>query len=99
MKKKYAFILMGKDYNPKEHHATFETEKGITYIKTITDFENLKELVLELKEKGVGAIEVCGAFGEKRAEEIVAWTDEKIAVGYVTHNPKYDKLFSKFFGD
>ena len=46
---------------------------------------------------GVGAIEVCGAFGKEWADKIIAATGNKVAVGYVVHNPEQDELFRQFF--
>ena len=48
-------------------------------------------------EDGVGAIEVCGAFGKEWADKIIAATGNKVAVGYVVHNPEQDELFRQFF--
>lgn len=98
MKKKFAFLLMGKCYNPEKHKAIFETDKQITYILTLNSWDMLDSLIDDLEKKGVGAIELCGAFGKERAEEIIKKTNSKIAVGYVVHNPELDLLFEKFFG-
>ena len=48
-------------------------------------------------EDGVGAIEVCGAFGKEGADKLIAATGNKVAVGYVVHNPEQDELFRQFF--
>ena len=50
-----------------------------------------------LRRDGVGAIEVCGAFGKEWADKIIAATGNKVAVGYVVHNPEQDELFRQFF--
>lgn len=99
MKKKFAMIIMGNEYNTEEHRAVFETENQITYICTIKNWSMIKEILEYLLKEGVGAIELCGAFGKERADEIVKMTDSKIAVGYVIHDSKLDPLFKEFFGD
>lgn len=96
--KKFAFILMGKDYK-KEHTATFETGTKVTYICTVNSYEEAKKKVLELKENGVRAIELCGAFGKKKADELIELTNNEIAIGYVVHNKEQDQLFMNFFGN
>ena len=98
MKKKFAFILMGNHYTPAEHKACFETENQITYICTVKSFEEVKGVIETLVKDGVGAVELCGAFGKERADEIIAYTDNKLAVGFVIHNPEQDELFKNFFG-
>lgn len=96
--KKFAFILMGKDYT-KEHAATFETGTKVTYICTVNSYEEAKKKVLELKENGVKAIELCGAFGREKADELIELTNNEIAIGYVVHNKEQDQLFMNFFGN
>ena len=97
MKKKFAFLLMGNEYDPPRHQACFETEKGISYLCAVRNPEEAKTRALELVRDGVGAIELCGAFGQELARELIAITENKVAVGYVVHDPEQDELFSRFF--
>lgn len=99
MKKKYAFLLMGSHYNPEEHKACFETEKQITYIFTVRSFEEAFQKLSFLESEGVGAIELCGAFGEENAQKMIELTNNKIAIGYVTHKSEQDNLFANFFSN
>lgn len=39
MKKKFAFLLMGKEFDTAKDTAVFETEHMISYIFTVTSFE------------------------------------------------------------
>lgn len=98
MKKKFAFLAMGEAYDPARHQAQFETAGMITLIRTARDFEEAKKIVLELTEQGVGAVELCGAFGRKRAQELEALTKGKIAIGYITNEPAMAEAAAKFFG-
>ena len=66
MKKKFAFILMGNHYTPEVHKAVFETENQVTYICTIKSFNEMEEKIKYLMGEGVGAIELCGAFGKEK---------------------------------
>ena len=97
MKKKYAFLLMGSDFNTEQHQVCFETEKLISCLYTVHSPEEAKIKIKELADKGYGAVELCGAFGPKLADELISLTEGKIAVGYVVHNPEQDNLFAKFF--
>lgn len=99
MKKKFAFLLMGSHYNPEEHKACFETEKQISYIFTVKSFEEACDKLSFLESEGVGAIELCGAFGEENAQKMIELTHNKIAVGYVTHKSEQDNLFDNFFSN
>ena len=62
MKKKFAFLLMGKEFDTAKDTAVFETEHMISYIFTVTSFEEALKRAVACAEDGVGAIEVCGAF-------------------------------------
>ena len=97
MKKKYAFVLLGGEYDPAQHRAKFETKTQVTYIRTVRDFDEAKEAVLSLQKDGVGAVELCGAFGKQKACELIDATDGTIAIGFVTHLPEQDALFDAFF--
>lgn len=98
MKKQYAFLLMGDHYDPGVHHCRFETDRDIVHFRTVRDFADAKAVAVELKKLGVGAIEVCGAFGPEMANELVEITDKEVAVGYVVHDKELDGLFARFFG-
>ena len=89
---------MGAHYEPEKHHADFETWKQITRICTVNDYEEAKKLVVELKESGFGAVELCGAFGQEKAKELAELTEHKVAVGYIVHDADMDELFAGFFG-
>ena len=65
MKKKFAFLLMGKEFDTAKDTAVFETEHMISYIFTVTSFEEALKRAVACAENGVGAIEVCGAFGKE----------------------------------
>ena len=91
MKPIFAFILMGAQYDP-------ETESKHTYIYTVQNWVQAKKRVQDLYQKGCGAIEVCGAFGPEKTKELIALTEGKVAIGYVTHFAEQDALFTAFFG-
>lgn len=98
MKKKYAFLLMGSHYAPEIHRFRFETDRDVVVFRTVRDFVEAKEVAVELWKAGVGAIEVCGAFGPEKAAELTALTNGEVALGYVVHDPALDGVFARFFG-
>lgn len=95
--KKFAFILMGPHYDPKVHHAVFETKGQITNVFTVNNFAAAKERVCQCRDEGYGCLELCGAFGEEKTRELIALTDNQLALGFVTHLPEQDALFDAFF--
>ena len=97
MKNKYAFLLMGPHYNPDEHFACFETKNQVTYICTVRNFKEAYLKAVDLQKDGVGAIELCGAFGEGEAQKIIDLTNNEVAIGFVVHKSEQDSLFDNFF--
>lgn len=97
MKKKFAFLLMGAHYTPAEHQAQFETDRQITCIYSVQNFEQAILKVKELEAEGFGAIELCGAFGQEKAKELADMTGNRIAIGYVVHDGEMDDAFARFF--
>lgn len=96
-KKKFAFLMMGPNHDPKKDYACFESSNRIAYICVVSNYEDAKKKILELMEDGVGAIELCGAFGKEKARELIELTGNKIAIGYVIHEPEQDPVFDAFF--
>ncbi len=88
MKKKFAFILMSDAYNPDVHQASFEKETMSTHIYTVRSFEEACSKLKELEKEGFGGVELCGAFGPEKAQQLIELTHNKIAIGYVVHNPE-----------
>lgn len=97
MKKKYAFILMGGHYTPAVHQSVYEADNQITYICTVRNYEEAIEKVDMLVLEGVGAIELCGAFGVEKAKEIMNRTNHKVVIGYVVNDPTQEELVQDFF--
>ena len=99
MKKQYAFILMGSHYDTSSHQCKIETEENIIHFRTVCSFTEAKGLVVELQKQGIGAIELCGAFGPDRAKKLAELTNNEVAIGYSVNDPALDHLFTKFFDD
>ena len=97
MKKQFAFILMGAHYDPQTHQAVFETDDQLTYIYTVPDLAAAEALAARLAEQGVGAIELCGAFGPQGARCVSQAVQNSIPVGYVTHLPEQDAVYRAAF--
>lgn len=91
---KFAFIIMG-DFNPEVDKAAIGG--GNRQIIGVNDMRRALDAACELVKQGVDCIELCGAFGEDGAREIIAVTENKIPVGYVTHLPMQDRLYEEVF--
>ena len=97
MKRKFAFVLMGAEYTPSVHQALFETAGMDTLIRTARDYAEAKDTVLKLAGEDVGAIELCGAFGKARAQELERLTEGKVAIGYIVNEPSMAQAAKRFF--
>ena len=62
----FCFYPHGSPVRSEKDQAHFETESKHTYIYTVQNWEQAKDRVQDLYQKGCGAIEVCGAFGPEK---------------------------------
>lgn len=88
---KFAFMIMGR-----EGRATLPD--GETAIVGVKSMDEACETAKVLVSEGYDCIEVCGAFKEEGTEKLIKATENKVAIGYVTHLPKQDPLFEALFG-
>ncbi len=82
MSKKYAFLLMGSDFNPQRDRACFRAGGVDSYILTVRSPEEAVEAARKLAEEGFGALEVCGAFGEELARKMYQAAGGRLTVSY-----------------
>lgn len=92
---KFAFIIMG-EFNSKSDIA-FIHDKTASIIG-VSSVEEAQKIAKKLLKEGIDCIELCGAFGEKGAEEIIKATENKIPIGYVTHLKKQEEIYKQTFG-
>lgn len=94
--KTYAFVLLG-DYDSTKNRMEIKNDHMSTLLCMVRTFEEAKQCVQELYEQGVGAIELCGAFGKEKAAVLAELTHHEVAIGYVVHDKEMDSLFAAFF--
>lgn len=92
---KFAFIIMG-DFDPRKDRAAFSD--GTAQIIGVSDLKEACTVAKELSESGTDCIELCGAFNEDGAKKVIAATENKVPVGFVTHLPEQNPLFDAVFG-
>ncbi len=63
----------------------------------VASIEEARNVARKLQEEGVDCIELCGAFGENGAREIIEATGNKLPIGYATHLPEQDVVYAKTF--
>lgn len=95
--RKFAFILMGEEFDPETHRACFDCGDRKTFIYTVRDFGQARGLITKLAKDGVGAFELCGAFSPAMCAELIELTDHQIPIGYITHFEGQEDLVARFF--
>lgn len=83
------------DFNSSVDFA--QIHEGDAQIVGVATLEEAKNAARELQTDGVDCIELCGAFGEKGTREVIKATQGTIPIGYVTHLPEQDELYSHVF--
>ncbi|MGX8700078.1 DUF6506 family protein [Caproiciproducens sp.] len=91
---KFAFIIMG-DFDARRDRAAIHD--GTAQIVGVSNIGEACAAAKTLCEKGIGCIELCGAFGEEGAKKVIGATENKIPVGYVTHLPEQEEIYESAF--
>ena len=91
---KFAFIIMG-DFNTHQDRASIHN--GAAQIIGVSTLEEACTTARELVRSGVGCIELCGAFGQAGAKQIIRATGNQVPVGYITHLPEQDEVYDAAF--
>ena len=93
---RFAYIIMG-DFGSGTNRA--EIANGGAVMLGVSDIAEAVIRARELADSGIGCIELCGAFGESGAKAIIEATENKITVGYVTHLPEQNDIYTSVFGE
>ncbi|MEG1835997.1 MAG: DUF6506 family protein [Oscillospiraceae bacterium] len=93
---KFGFIIMG-DFNIDKDFAKIHNDTA--QIIGVSNLDEACTAAKKLYRDGIGCIELCGAFGENGAKEIIIATENKIPIGYVTHLSEQDELFNSAFSN
>ena len=96
MKKLYAFLLM-TDQGPQEARTLPGEGMDTLFIPVRSLAEGCDTVRRLVQEQGLGAVELCGAFGPQGAAAVKEAAGPGVAVGYVVHDPGEDPLFQAFF--
>lgn len=93
---KFAFIIMG-DFNSEKDNA--QIHDGNAQIVGVSNIEEAKAVAISLQKSGINCIELCGAFGEEGAREIIKATGNTLPIGYITHLPEQDEIYNAAFSE
>lgn len=92
MKLNAAFIFVAPEADGKINRSVIETPKVILTTVGVKDYEEAVETAIELANNGVGAIELCGGFGNEGVALVTKAVKGKALVGVVRfdHHPGLD---------
>ena len=93
---RFAFLIMG-DFAIEKDRASIHD--GTAQIVGVANIREAREEAQRLQREGVGCIELCGAFGEDGAREIVEATGNRLPIGYITHFPEQDEVYRIAFSN
>jgi hypothetical protein len=95
----FAFLVMGKGYDPEIHRAYFENAYTKTLVVGVENIEAAQQTAKALAKTGIELIELCGAFGEDGARAVIDALDGAAPVGYVTHFDSQQPMLDALFGE
>lgn len=91
---KFAFLIMG-NFNSKTDQASIHN--GTAQIIGVANIQEASIVAKKLYEDGIDCIELCGAFTVDDTRKIIETTENKIPIGYSTHLPEQNELFTTAF--
>jgi len=80
---KAAFIFLAPNTDPKVHSSIIKTEAVELMTIGVADYKMACGVAEELMEQGIGAIELCGGFGNTGVSLVTEAVKGKIPVGTV----------------
>jgi len=98
---KAAFIFVAPEADPDTHHQWVKTPKVHLAVVGVKDYAQAVTTAKKLLTEGIGAIELCGGFGNKGVAMITDAVAGKIPVGVVrfdTHPGLGNASGDGFFG-
>lgn len=78
-----AFLFVAPEANPEAHRATVSTPAVELTVVGVSSYAEAERVARALVEEGVGAIELCGGFGNEGVARIARAIEGKAAVGAV----------------
>lgn len=94
--KKYAFMMMDAN-RPGGQVGAYDNQTTHHRFVTVAGFDEARAAVVQLQQEGFGALELCGAFSRRQAQELMELTGNKLAIAYMVHEPVLDPVFQEFF--
>jgi hypothetical protein len=98
---KAAFIFLAPQADSKKHKAIVSTPAVELHVVGVENYDEACEVAKELVNQGIGAIELCGGFGNAGVAKVAEAVEHKIPVGVVRfdiHPGLDNKSGDKFFG-
>lgn len=92
---RFAFLILG-EFNGQRDRA--EIHYGQAQIIGVSSLREACEIAGDLLREGVECIELCGAFGDEGARQVIEATHNSIPIGYVVHLPQQEELYRRVFG-
>lgn len=83
MSTKAAFIYIAPENDYKKHQATIDSPVVHLTVVGVKDYDEAEQVVLDLVEKGITAIELCAGFGNEGTARISKAVSGRALVGVV----------------
>ena len=92
-----AFLYVAPKCNPDEQYAYIPGEELSLTVVGVSDYEDAVKTAIQLKEKGIQAIELCAGFGSIGVAKVREAVGPEISVGAVRFD--YHPAFGFKSGD
>ena len=80
---KAAFIFLAPEADPEKHRSVISTPAIELHVVGAKNYDEACKVAKDLVNDGIGAIELCGGFGNIGAAKITEVIERKVPVGVV----------------
>ncbi len=94
---KFAMIIKGPGYEPTVHRASLNSAEFSTTIVCVSNFDEAVSVAIELCQRGVQLIELCGGFTPEQASAIHRAVEMLVPVGVVRYSPDEQRHLAQLF--
>lgn len=95
----YGFIILAPEYSSHKQHAVLENEHFRSEIVGVNSVEEAIDVSEDLISQGVQLIELCGGFGEEKANQVIDALQSETPIGFVGFSVKENEKLAAVMGN
>ena len=92
---KYGFIMNSRGLTPETYSVAYQNDEFYCYIAAVHGMKMTRELAKKLVYEGIELIDLCGAYDEEMAQDVLESTgDDSLEVCYAKYTQEQEEKFN-----